>query len=67
MPSDKRKQEAVHSLLSMELDYIDVMYSGLQQFYRPLRHFLLTPEQHTVLFQNLEKVSKFSIKLNIAM
>ncbi|KAL5011950.1 hypothetical protein ScPMuIL_010501 [Solemya velum] len=60
MPSDRRKQEAIHSLLSMELDYIDVMYSGLQQFYRPLRHFLLTPEQHTALFQNLEKLVMIS-------
>lgn len=53
---EMRKQEAIHRLLSLELDYIDLMHAGMQSYSRPLRHCILSHSQHTVLFQNIEKV-----------
>lgn len=58
MPTaDKRKQEAIHRLMSIEMDFIDVMHAGMQRYSRPLRHCILNPRQHFTLFQNIEKVS----------
>ena len=43
-------------LLSVEKVFIQESTVGVQNFSRPLRHRLLTAEQHTTLFQNIEKV-----------
>lgn len=53
---DKRKQEAIHRLMSIEMDFIDVMHAGMQRYSRPLRHCILNPKHHFTLFQNIEKV-----------
>ena len=60
-----RKQEAIHRLLSLELDFIDLMHAGMQSYSRPLRHCVLSHTQHTALFQNIEKVSYFYILIAI--
>lgn len=54
--SETRKQEAIHRLLSLELDFIDLMHSGMQRYSRPLRHCILSHSQHAAVFQNIEKV-----------
>ena len=54
--AEQKKQEAVHRLLSLELDYIDFMHAGMQRYSRPLRHCILSAQQHKALFQNIEKV-----------
>ncbi|XP_052222379.1 uncharacterized protein LOC127838592 isoform X1 [Dreissena polymorpha] len=63
--SESRKQEAIHRLLSLELDFIDLMHSGMQRYSRPLRHCILSHSQHATLFQNIEKltmVSEYHVK-----
>lgn len=62
---DKRKQEAIHRLMSIEMDFIDVMHAGMQRYSRPLRHCILNPRQHFTLFQNIEKlvtISEYHLK-----
>ncbi|KAL3872434.1 hypothetical protein ACJMK2_040361 [Sinanodonta woodiana] len=58
--AERRKQEAVHRLLRIELDFVDLMHSGMQRYSRPLRHCILTNIQHFVLFQNIEKLTIIS-------
>ncbi|KAK3593735.1 hypothetical protein CHS0354_013632 [Potamilus streckersoni] len=63
--TERRKQEAVHRLLSLELDFVDLMHSGMQRYSRPLRHCILTNIQHFALFQNIEKltiISEYHVK-----
>ncbi|KAK3088405.1 hypothetical protein FSP39_018747 [Pinctada imbricata] len=63
--AERCRQEAVHRLLSLELDFIDVMHAGMQRFSRPLRHCILSPQQHLTLFQNIEKlvtISEYHVK-----
>lgn len=55
--TEKRRQEAIHRLLTVEMDFIDLMHAGIQRFSRPLRHCILSQLQHSALFQNVEKVS----------
>ncbi|XP_069120607.1 uncharacterized protein [Argopecten irradians] len=65
MTAERRKQDAMHRLLSLELDFIDFMHAGMQRFSRPLRHCILSQKQHTALFQNIEKVvtiSEYQVK-----
>lgn len=64
MTSERRKQEATHRLLSVELDFIDSMHAGMQRYSRPLRHCILSQQQHSALFQNIEKVWFYLILLN---
>ncbi|XP_061165285.1 uncharacterized protein LOC133174226 [Saccostrea echinata] len=62
---DKRKQEAIHRLMSIEMEFIDVMHAGMQRYSRPLRHCILNPRQHFTLFQNIEKlvtISEYHLK-----
>lgn len=54
--NDSLKQDAVHRLMNLELDFIDFMHHGMQRYSRPLRHCILSQNQHTSLFQNIEKV-----------
>ncbi|KAL5012143.1 hypothetical protein ScPMuIL_010694 [Solemya velum] len=58
--SERRKQEAVHRILSLEMEYIDTMHSGMQRYSRPLRHCILLQQQHGKLFQNIEKLVSIS-------
>ncbi|XP_071096723.1 uncharacterized protein [Haliotis cracherodii] len=63
--AERRKQEAVHRLMSLELDYIDFMHAGMQRYSRPLRHCILSAQQHKAVFQNIEKlvtISEYHIK-----
>ncbi|KAL3872127.1 hypothetical protein ACJMK2_040079 [Sinanodonta woodiana] len=63
--AERRKQEAVHRLLRIELDFVDLMHSGMQRYSRPLRHCILTNIQHFALFQNIEKltiISEYHVK-----
>ncbi|PVD28313.1 hypothetical protein C0Q70_10900 [Pomacea canaliculata] len=53
---EQKKHEAIHRLLSLELDFIDFMHAGLQRYSRPLRHCVLSGTQHYAVFQNVEKV-----------
>ena len=48
---------ALQSLLECEQDFVDVMHRGIQMFSRPLRHHILTSQQHSNIFQNIEKVT----------
>ncbi|XP_045191341.2 uncharacterized protein LOC123548240 [Mercenaria mercenaria] len=60
-----RKQEAIHRLLSLELDFIDLMHAGMQRYSRPLRHCILSHSHHAALFQNIEKlvtISEYHVK-----
>ncbi|GFO45578.1 regulator of G-protein signaling 3 [Plakobranchus ocellatus] len=59
------KQENIHRLMSLELNYIDFMHYGIERYSRPLRHCIVTAHQHRTIFQNVEKVvtiSEFHIK-----
>ena len=51
------RQAALQSLLACEQDFVDVMHRGIQMFSRPLRHHILTSQQHSDIFQNVEKVT----------
>ena len=51
------QQAALQSLLECEQDFVDVMHRGIQMFSRPLRHHILTSQQHSDTFQNIEKVN----------
>ena len=51
------QQAALQSLLECEQDFVDVMHRGIQMFSRPLRHHILTSQQHSAIFQNIEKVT----------
>ena len=51
------QQAALQSLLECEQDFVDVMHRGIQMFSRPLRHHILTSQQHSDIFQNVEKVT----------
>ena len=51
------QQAALQSLLECEQDFVDVMHRGIQKFSRPLRHHILTSQQHSNIFQNIEKVN----------
>ena len=50
------QQAALQSLLECEQDFVDAMHRGIQMFSRPLRHHILTSQQHSNIFQNIEKV-----------
>ncbi len=47
---------AILKLLDCEESFVKQMQDGIQRFSWPLRHHILTPRQHRILFQNVEKV-----------
>ena len=52
-------------LIHAEDEFVTTMHKGVQRFSRPLRHGLLTPQEHGILFQNVEKllaISEFHLK-----
>ncbi|KAL5012141.1 hypothetical protein ScPMuIL_010692 [Solemya velum] len=55
-----RKRVAIQKLVDSELDFVDFMHEGMQRFSRPLRHCILSSEQHLELFQNIEKLVTIS-------
>ena len=59
------QQAALQSLLECEQDFVDVMHRGIQMFSRPLRHHILTSQQHSNIFQNIEKVTILTIIIMI--
>ncbi|CAG2190156.1 unnamed protein product [Mytilus edulis] len=63
--SEKTISTLIHQLLTAESNFIDVMHAGMQLYSLPLRHSILTPQQHSSLFQNIEKlvmISQFQVK-----
>ncbi|WAR22918.1 RGS3-like protein [Mya arenaria] len=57
---ETRRQAALHGLLVAEERFVEAMSRGMQSYSRPLRHGLLAPEQHSALFQNVEKLVSIS-------
>ena len=60
-----KAEELCLRLIHAEDKFVAVMHRGVQRFSRPLRHALLTRQEHTVLFQNVEKllaISEFHLK-----
>ena len=52
--------------IDCEKEYISDMLTGIHKYSRPLRHCILTPKQHRLLFQNVEKlcvISEYNLKL----
>jgi hypothetical protein len=56
LPGGDAWKAAILDLVTCEQRFIDIMQHGIQQFSRPLRHCVLSRQQHTTLFQNIEKV-----------
>src|SRR6218665_152841 len=54
--SSKLCDIALHRLLSREEIFAGNVLSGVQRFSRPLRYCILSPDQHSTLFQNIKKV-----------
>ncbi|XP_070175591.1 uncharacterized protein [Littorina saxatilis] len=57
---DQRKSEAIHRLMSLELDFIDFMQLGVKRYCRPLKHCIFNVVQHNAVFQNVEKLVNIS-------
>ena len=58
-------EEQCVKLIRAEDEFVTMMHKGVQRFSRPLRHGLLTPHEHGILFQNVEKllaISQFHLK-----
>ena len=58
-------EELCLQLIHAEDKFVTIMHQGVQRFSRPLRHALLTPHEHNILFQNVEKllaISEFHLK-----
>ena len=58
-------EEQCVKLIRAEDEFVTTMHKGVQRFSRPLRHGLLTPHEHGILFQNVEKllaISQFHLK-----
>ena len=47
---------ALSSLVECERAFVESMQRGIQCFSRPLRHGVLSSNQHAMLFQSVEKV-----------
>lgn len=48
------------ALVSCEEKFVKEMNAGMTSYSRPLRHWILTPEEHCTLFQNIEKLAAIS-------
>ncbi|KAL3872430.1 hypothetical protein ACJMK2_040357 [Sinanodonta woodiana] len=62
---DTRCQDAVNRLLNQDMDFVQLMHHGMQQYSRPLRHCILSQSQYEMLFQNIEKlvtISEYQIR-----
>ena len=55
--SDGERQAAIYTLWRCEAEFVQAMSSGAQRFSRPLRHCIITANEHKALFQNAEKVN----------
>ena len=58
-------EEQCVKLIHAEDEFVTTMHKSVQRFSRPLRHGLLTPHEHGILFQNVEKllaISQFHLK-----
>ena len=53
---EQARQTAIRELVEGEEEFIRQMQYGIQRYSRPLRHCILTPQEHRTLFQNVEKV-----------
>ena len=50
----------MEDLIACEESYVQDLKAGIHAFSHPLRHCILTREQHACLFQNVEKLSTIS-------
>ena len=50
-------QHAQSHLVELEENYVQLMHHGIQCYSRPLRHAVLSSDQHSAMFQNIEKVT----------
>ena len=48
---------AIYRLWRSEAEFVQAMASGTQRYSRPLRHCIITANEHNSLFQNVEKVN----------
>jgi len=51
------------NIQQLEENFVDLMTSGMMTYSRPLRHRILTAAQHSLLFQNVEKVCSYNLYL----
>ena len=56
---DKERQPQTHieRLLSCERHFVAQMQFGMQRYSRPLSHCIISPGDHSTLFQNVEQVT----------
>ena len=54
--SESFLQHAQSHLVEVEENYVQLMHHGIQCYSRPLRHAVLSSDQHSEMFQNIEKV-----------
>lgn len=53
--SETYEREALH-LIEIEKEFISQLELGVQLYSRPLKHYLISSNEHGKLFQNIEKV-----------
>ncbi|CAM4745507.1 unnamed protein product [Rotaria magnacalcarata] len=57
--SETYEREAIH-LIEIEKDFICQLELGVQLYSRPLKHYLISSNEHAKLFQNIEKILAIS-------
>ncbi len=60
-----RLRRAVSALISCEAAFVAQMARGVQRYAQPLRHAhnVVTREQHSILFTNIEKVTDSALHM----
>ena len=54
--SESYERDVAH-LIEIEKDFITQIELGVQLYSRPLKHYLISSNEHAKLFQNIEKVN----------
>jgi hypothetical protein len=57
MVSESYEREVLH-LIEIEKEFINQIELGVQLYSRPLKHYLISSNEHAKLFQNIEKVKE---------
>jgi len=57
--------EAMQWLYACEETFVREMQCGIQRFSRPLRHCVISSQQHSDIFQNVEKVCVLVMLLSL--
>ena len=50
------EESMVQQLLQCEEEFVSQMVRGITRYSRPLRHAIISPQEHQTLFRNVEKV-----------